>query len=87
LSVSSTVAPLPLATEGRLEEFSALVATAIANAESKTELAASRRRIVAASDEARRRFERELHDGVQQRLVTLGLELRGAEAMASEENG
>ncbi len=79
--------PLPPATESRLGQFTKLMATAVANAEGKSELAASRRRIVAASDEARRRFERDLHDGVQQRLVTLALELRGAEAMASGENG
>ena len=64
---------LPFGTEGRLEKFTELVATAIANAESRSELAASRRRIVAASDEARRRIERDLHDGTQQRLVSLGL--------------
>jgi signal transduction histidine kinase len=52
----------------------------IANAESKSELAASRRRIVAASDETRRQIERDLHDGTQQRLVSLGLALRPAEA-------
>ncbi|HWT05387.1 MAG TPA: GAF domain-containing protein, partial [Xanthomonadales bacterium] len=52
--------PLPLDTEERLEKFTELVATAIANADSKSELAASRRRIVAASDEARRRIERDL---------------------------
>src|SRR4051812_33565706 len=79
--------PLPPATESRLGQFTELMATAVANTEGKSELAASRRRIVAASDEARRRFERDLHDGVQQRLVTLALELRGAEAMASGENG
>jgi len=56
------------------------VATAIANAESRSELAASRRRIVAASDQARRRIERDLHDGAQQRLVSLGLAARIAEA-------
>jgi PAS domain S-box-containing protein len=67
--------PLPLDTEKRLEKFTELVATAIANADSKSELAASRRRIVAASDEARRRIERDLHDGTQQRLVTLMLQL------------
>src|SRR2546429_880849 len=72
--------PLPLDTEKRLEKFTELVATAIANAESKAELAASRRRIVAASDEARRRIERDLHDGTQQRLVSLGLAVRAAEA-------
>ena len=61
-------------------KFTELVATAIANAEGKSELAASRRRIVAASDEARRQIERDLHDGTQQRLVSLGLALRAAEA-------
>jgi len=60
--------------------FTELVATAIANAESRSELAASRARIVAASDETRRRVERDLHDGAQQRLVTLGLSLRSAQA-------
>jgi signal transduction histidine kinase len=71
---------LPLDTEDRLERFTELVATAIANAESREELAASRRRIVAASDDARRRIERDLHDGTQQRLVSLGLAVRAAEA-------
>jgi signal transduction histidine kinase len=56
------------------------VATAIANADARAELTASRARIVAASDAARRRFERDLHDGAQQRLVSLGLQLRTAEA-------
>ncbi|MDX6400451.1 MAG: hypothetical protein QOF27_1057 [Gaiellaceae bacterium] len=72
--------PLPLDTEERLERFTELVATAISNAESRFELAASRRRIVGASDEARRRIERDLHDGTQQRLVSLMLAVRGAEA-------
>jgi GAF domain-containing protein len=71
---------LPADTEERLEKFTELVATAIANAEGKSELAASRRRIVAASDESRRRIERDLHDGTQQRLVSLGLAVRAAEA-------
>jgi signal transduction histidine kinase len=71
--------PLPLDTEERLQKFTELVATAIANAESRSELGASRRRIVAASDEARRRIERDLHDGTQQRLVSLGLAVRAAE--------
>src|SRR6202008_2586356 len=56
--------------EERLEKFGELIATAIANAESSSELAASRRRIVTAADEARRRIERDLHDGIQQRLIT-----------------
>jgi signal transduction histidine kinase len=80
MSALATTKPLPADTEERLERFSELVATAIANTESKTELAASRRRIVAASDEARRRIERDLHDGTQQRLVSLGLAVRAAEA-------
>jgi GAF domain-containing protein len=71
---------LPGDTEERLEKFTELVATAIANAESKSALDASRRRIVAASDDTRRRIERDLHDGTQQRLVSLGLAVRAAEA-------
>jgi PAS domain S-box-containing protein len=71
---------LPPETEQRLEKFTDLVTTAIANAEGKSELAASRRRIVAASDATRRRIERNLHDGTQQRLVSLGLAVRAAEA-------
>ena len=70
---------LPSDTEERLGDFAELVATAIANAEWRAELTASRARIVAAADDARRRLERDLHDGAQQRLVSLGLELRLAE--------
>jgi signal transduction histidine kinase len=72
----------PAGAEDRLAAFTSLIATALANAESREslarvadELAASRRRIVAASDDARRRIERDLHDGVQQQLVSLILEL------------
>ena len=76
--VASSVKPQPLApdTESRIADFAELVATAIANAESRAELKASRVRIVTASDEARRRIERNLHDGIQQRLVTLALQMR-----------
>jgi GAF domain-containing protein len=66
---SSQERPLPPDTEARLASFTELVATAIANAESHAALAASRARIVAAADESRRRIERDLHDGAQQRLV------------------
>jgi signal transduction histidine kinase len=69
----------PPDTEQRLAEFTELVATAISNAQAQAELDASRRRIVAAADRARRRIERDLHDGTQQRLVSLALELRAAE--------
>ena len=68
----------PAETESQMAEFTELVATAIANAENQAELRASRARIVAASDLTRRRIERDLHDGVQQRLVSLSLGLRAA---------
>jgi PAS domain S-box-containing protein len=74
-------------TEQRLEGFTELAATAIANAESHSELAASRMRIVTASDEARRRIERDLHDGAQQQLVSLTLALRAAEANVPPDRG
>ncbi len=61
--------PLPSGSERRLGEFAELVAQAIANAEAREQLAASRARIVQAGDDARRRIERNLHDGAQQRLV------------------
>jgi signal transduction histidine kinase len=67
--------------EARMAQFTELVATAIANADSRAELTASRARVVAAGDEARRKIERDLHDGIQQRLVSLGLELRATEAI------
>ncbi|MER6172045.1 DUF4118 domain-containing protein [Streptosporangium sp. NPDC001681] len=66
--------------EGRMRDFTELIATAISNAQARADLAASRARLVAASDETRRRIERDLHDGAQQRLVSLGLELRAVEA-------
>jgi PAS domain S-box-containing protein len=61
--------PFPSDTEARLENFTELVATAISNIQSRSDLAASRARIVAATDEERRRVVRDLHDGAQQRLV------------------
>jgi signal transduction histidine kinase len=81
MAVSSTAKPrLPRDTEARLASFMDLLSTAIANAESRAELAASRARVVAAADETRRRIERDLHDGTQQHLVSLAIELRAAEA-------
>jgi signal transduction histidine kinase len=74
---------LPTDVDQQLVSFTELLATAIANAESRSELAASRRRIVAASDDARRRIERDLHDGIQQQLVALGMELGELEASLS----
>ena len=84
---SAPTAVLAPSTEARLAGFTELVGTAIANAEARAALAASRARIVAAADEARRRIERDLHDGAQQRLVTLGLRLREAQAAASARGG
>jgi signal transduction histidine kinase len=78
----SHTVPLPAGTEARLAGFTELAATAIANAEAQAALTASRARIVAAADATRQRIERNLHDGAQQRLVSLALELRAAEAAA-----
>jgi PAS domain S-box-containing protein len=68
--------PPPVGAEQRIADFAELAAQALANAQSREELAASRARIVAAGDEERRRLERNLHDGAQQRLVSLALMLR-----------
>jgi signal transduction histidine kinase len=81
VTIASTDGPLPDHTEDRLAEFTELVGTAIANAQSRAELSASRTRIVAAADETRRRLERDLHDGIQQRLVSLALKARMAQTM------
>ncbi len=84
VSIGSIRTPsLPADTEGRLGSFTELVATAIANAESRAALAASRARIVAAGDESRRRIERDLHDGAQQRLVHAVIALKLAQRALS----
>jgi PAS domain S-box-containing protein len=82
--VASTNEQPPWETEARLGDFTELVAIAIANADAQAELTASRARLVTAGDEARRRFERDLHDRTQQRLVSLVLELRTAQAAVPE---
>jgi signal transduction histidine kinase len=87
VAVVGSTEPLPPDAEQRVREFTELVATAIANAEAHAALTASRARIVTATDEARRRLERDLHDGAQQRLVSLGLELRSIEAEVPSELG
>jgi signal transduction histidine kinase len=66
---SKRATPFPPDTESQIAEFTELVATAIANTEARKEVAASRARIVAATDDERRRVVRDLHDGAQQRLV------------------
>jgi len=70
---------LPLETERRLQAFAELVGLAVASAHAREELSASRLRIIEASDAARRRIERNLHDGAQQRLVALSVGLRMAQ--------
>jgi signal transduction histidine kinase len=84
IAVGSGHGPLPPDTEQRMSEFTELVATAVANAQSRAELMTSRARIVAASDDTRRRIERDLHDGAQQRLVALALRLRMAAEPSTE---
>ena len=69
-------APLPPGAESRIGEFTALVATAISNVQTRSELAASRARVLMAADEERRRVVRDLHDGAQQRLVQTILTLK-----------
>jgi integral membrane sensor domain MASE1/GAF domain-containing protein len=76
--VAATVEPRPLpdGTERRLCDFAELVGQALANVDAHEKLAASRARLVEAGDAERRRLERNLHDGAQQRLVSLALQLK-----------
>lgn len=83
LSASTPGPLLPVGTEERLAQFAELAA-AIANAENKTKLTASRARVVATADETRRRLQRDLHDGDQQRLVHTLITLRRAKDAAAE---
>jgi PAS domain S-box-containing protein len=82
--VASTDAEEPWSegAERRLSDFAELIAQAVANADAREQLTASRARVVEASDAERRRLERNLHDGAQQRLVTLALTLRLAQTRA-----
>jgi signal transduction histidine kinase len=86
-AASTSEQPLAPDAEARLTDITDLLATALANADGRAKLAASRARIVAAADQTRRRIERDLHDGAQQRLVSLGLELRAAQATVPPELG
>jgi signal transduction histidine kinase len=85
-AATATSVPQPGASaaeaEERVAQFADLIAIAISNADARAQLTASRARVVAAADEARRRLERNLHDGIQQGLVSLALGLREAESMA-----
>jgi len=77
--------PLPEGYEQRLCDFAELAAQALANADAREQLAASRARIVEAGDAERRRLERNLHDGAQQRLVSVALDLRVVEALLEKD--
>jgi signal transduction histidine kinase len=81
IAAGSGDGPPPDGIEQRMMEFTDLVATAVANAQNRAELVASRARIVAATDAARRQIERDLHDGVEQRLLRLVQRLRSAAAL------
>jgi signal transduction histidine kinase len=80
VAASTREEPMPNDTETRLSRFTELVSTAIANAEAQAALSASRARIIVTADETRRRFERDLHDGAQQRFVAAAFRLRAAQA-------
>jgi signal transduction histidine kinase len=84
-SMSET--PFPGDTESQVAEFTELVATAVANAEGRAELMASRARVVATADETRRRLERDLHDGAQQRLVHAVITLKLARESLGDASG
>jgi len=86
ICVTSFDGPLPPGTEDRLAQFAELVGTAIANAESRAELRASRARVVAATDESRRRIQRDLHDGAQQRLVHTIINLKVARSAVRDDD-
>lgn len=77
---ASVSEPLPAGTEARMLDFTELMVTSIVNAENLAKLEASRARVLAAADATRRLIERDLHDGAQQRLVGLMLELRATQA-------
>jgi signal transduction histidine kinase len=76
LATSTSGPPPPARTERRLQDFAALAAAAIGNAQNKANLTASRARVVTAADETRRQLQRDVHDGAQQRLVQTVLALK-----------
>jgi PAS domain S-box-containing protein len=83
----ASVEPLPAESETRLGAFCELVSLAVASAQARDDLRSSRARIVNAGDDQRRRLERNLHDGAQQRLVSLALQIRVAQAQLRTDPG
>jgi signal transduction histidine kinase len=80
---SRTAEAFPADVERQIEAFADLIAIAVVNAQARAEVAASRARVVASGDEARRQIGRDLHDGAQQQLVSLALDLRVAQDLVS----
>jgi signal transduction histidine kinase len=87
MAASADPEPLGPATESKMAAFTELVATAISNVQARAELAASGARIVAATDEERRRVVRDLHDGAQQRLVHTVVTLKLARRELDDDAG
>jgi signal transduction histidine kinase len=88
LIAGSTMTRAPQACPRRCaDSFADLLGAAVSNAHSRAELTASRARVLAAADEARRHIERDLHDGAQQRLVALTLAVRAAQVAAPPTSG
>jgi len=87
IAATRTDEPMPADTESRIQQFTELVATAISNMQARSDLAASRARLVTAGDEARRRVVRDLHDGAQQRLVHTILMLKLAQRSFRDGDG
>jgi signal transduction histidine kinase len=85
VAATAEAEPLPGEAEKRLCDFAELVSQALANADARQKLAASRARVVEVGDAERRRLERNLHDGAQQRLVSLALQLRLVEAVLKDD--
>jgi signal transduction histidine kinase len=77
----------PVDTEERMAQFAQLLDTAIANADSRDQLTASRARLLTEGDEARRRVVRDLHRGAQQQFVQIILTLKLAQQALREEDG
>jgi GAF domain-containing protein len=86
LSATSPDKPLPPATTRRLVQFADVIGAAVANADSRAQLRASRARLVATADETRHRVQRDLHDGAQQRLVQSVISLKLARRALAEDD-
>ena len=87
VAVARHAESLPAGAEARMEDFTELIGTAVSNIQARSDLAASRARIVEAADDERRRVVRDLHDGAQQRLVHTIVTLKLAQRAAEHDHG